>query len=142
MPDTMDFMKTCNMCHLELSLNDFHIDRIKKDGHCGACKSCNGERAAKNQAATNARNRIWIAEQKDKPCADCGNKYPSVCMDFDHLGDKVEIVSRMVWANVAKETILAEIAKCDLVCSNCHRIRTFLKRKQCGAPRRYDRSGW
>jgi hypothetical protein len=63
-------------------------------------------------------------------------------MDFDHREDKVEIVSRLLWANAAKEKILAEIAKCDLVCSNCHRIRTFLVRKQCGAPRKYDRTAW
>jgi hypothetical protein len=77
---------------------------------------------------------------------DCGNKYPAVCMDWDHVrGEKTQIVSRLVGANTSetsKAQVLAEIAKCDLVCSNCHRIRTFIERKQCGAPRKYDRETW
>jgi hypothetical protein len=34
-------------------------------------------------------------------------------------------VSRLLQEGVATEKLLAEIAKCDLVCSNCHRIRTW-----------------
>jgi hypothetical protein len=44
-------------------------------------------------------------------------------MDFDHVGeDKTANVCRLM--NHGWQTILAEIAKCELVCANCHRIRT------------------
>lgn len=57
-------------------------------------------------------------------CADCGGSFPPECMDFDHLGDKVDGVATMVSRTKPWEEIEAEIAKCELVCANCHRIRT------------------
>jgi hypothetical protein len=44
-------------------------------------------------------------------------------MDFDHVrGTKIFEISKKPTTN--KEVILAEIEKCDIICSNCHRIRT------------------
>ncbi len=65
---------------------------------------------------------------KDVPCADCGNKYPPVCMDFDHLEDKTFSIGG---SSRSEESLLEEIAKCDVVCANCHRLRTQT-RKQYG----------
>jgi hypothetical protein len=71
-----------------------------------------------------ARLRQLIVEAKTVPCADCGRTYPPYVMDFDHRGEKVTIVSKLPeHGSVAK--LLAEIAKCDVVCANCHRERTF-----------------
>jgi len=66
--------------------------------------------------------RAFIVASKDVPCADCGNRYPSYVMDFDHLGDKKFNISNMTARGMAQ--LQAEIAKCEVVCSNCHRIRT------------------
>jgi len=51
-------------------------------------------------------------------------------MDFDHRepGSKRHTVSRMI-GRAGTATILAEIAKCDIVCANCHRDRTFRRRE-------------
>ncbi|MBL8795151.1 MAG: hypothetical protein JNM56_14690 [Planctomycetia bacterium] len=48
-------------------------------------------------------------------------------MDFDHRpGErKVANLTVLVKRGAAKEVILAEMAKCDLVCVNCHRERTY-----------------
>lgn len=70
-----------------------------------------------------ADNAVAIRKIKDQPCADCGKTYPYFVMDFDHRGDKDRSVSKMMTRSLAK--ILAEIEKCDLVCANCHRVRTF-----------------
>lgn len=70
-----------------------------------------------------ARFRLWLDGLKDKPCADCRTKYPPECMDFDHVvGPKLFKIGDSVGRT--RETTLAEIAKCELVCANCHRIRT------------------
>src|SRR5258708_4524801 len=58
------------------------------------------------------------------PCTDCGISYPAYVMDFDHLGDKEETISRIV-LRLSFKRLTAEIAKCEIVCSNCHRMRTF-----------------
>lgn len=78
----------------------------------------------KNQRLREAK-RQWLREQKNIPCQDCGHRYPFFVMDFDHREDEKKdgTIARMVavwsWAKLK-----AEIAKCDIVCSNCHRIRT------------------
>lgn len=68
----------------------------------------------------------WFKEIKSGPCLDCGNKFPFCCMDFDHRDgtSKSKNVAALVGEGYSKDTILKEIAKCDLVCANCHRIRT------------------
>lgn len=58
------------------------------------------------------------------PCTDCRIQYPPHVMDFDHLGEKVQIVSRLVLQGSFK-ALSAGIAKCEVVCANCHRMRTF-----------------
>ena len=58
---------------------------------------------------------------KSGPCTDCGGTFPPECMDWDHLPGqpKVNHTNRLEGA-----ALLAEIAKCELVCANCHRIRS------------------
>jgi hypothetical protein len=72
-----------------------------------------------------AENWRKIAGLKTVPCADCGGKFPYFVMDFDHRDgeEKLGNISAMV-AGWTWKRILAEVAKCDVVCANCHRIRT------------------
>lgn len=63
-------------------------------------------------------------------CKDCGfegKKYPEV-LDFDHLRDKKFNISEYRNHTSGFNKVKEEMDKCDLVCSNCHRIRTA-KRK-------------
>lgn len=46
-------------------------------------------------------------------------------MDFDHLGDKKTNIARLVNSEASIKTIKIELSKCELVCSNCHRLRTW-----------------
>lgn len=64
-----------------------------------------------------------IRKEKDKPCRDCGLKFPYCSMDFDHKGDKKFTISQ-VSSISSEQKLREEIAKCDVVCSNCHRVRT------------------
>lgn len=69
----------------------------------------------------------FVVSLKKKPCMDCGKKYPHYVMDFDHRDGKTKLstVNRMVHIHMnSKRKISEEIAKCDLVCANCHRTRT------------------
>ena len=87
----------------------------------------NKGRAKTTQQRLRARNAPVRDAAKARPCADCGVQYPSVCMDFDHVrGEKRYSVSRM--NSMSVENLQAEIAKCDVVCSNCHRLRTEARR--------------
>lgn len=75
--------------------------------------------------------RAYVRKVKNKPCKDCGKSYPHYVMDFDHVrGKKVDIISRMSRRGASLETLKKEIKKCDLVCANCHRKRTFNEKKE------------
>lgn len=87
------------------------------------------------------RDRVnaWVKARRDQRvamiseiklaqgCTDCGYRDHPVAPDFDHVrGEKLFSVG----SGVARrwELILAEMEKCEVVCSNCHRIRTHERR--------------
>jgi len=87
------------------------------------------------------RARLLQAKLDRQQCTDCGLfvTEDNACMfDFDHLSDKTRNVSQMVTYSDARfET---EIAKCELVCANCHRLRTSTRPRvhpTPGRPRRH-----
>ena len=60
-------------------------------------------------------------------CMDCGYNADPLALDFDHVrGKKLYSVSKMIQRRWA--VMWAEIAKCEVVCANCHRIRTWRTR--------------
>ncbi len=71
----------------------------------------------------------YLRELKEKtPCADCKVHYPYYVMDFDHVrGQKQANVMELV-PTLSKKKINEEIAKCEIVCSNCHRERTHFRK--------------
>jgi hypothetical protein len=88
-------------------------------------------RAIRRRRRENLKDHVRKA--KEKPCADCGNSYPYYVMDFDHRpGTNKSFEISDFLASVVVSTygrVDAEIAKCDVVCSNCHRIRTHERRQ-------------
>jgi len=72
--------------------------------------------------------RLFIDSLKQgQPCIDCGIEYPPYVMDFDHRTgeDKLFNIGNAPGFAKSKTKLLAEVAKCDIVCANCHRERTY-----------------
>ncbi len=104
--------------------------------HC-FCRKCHCERQKqyygrypRSTKASAARRSIvikaFVDEAKNKPCSDCGIKYISYAMDFDHVrGNKKFNLSVAAQRKFKMQVIKDEIEKCDVVCANCHRIRTY-----------------
>ena len=127
------------MCGVEKPLEEFHRNRTRKDGRQNACRPCNTERNKRwyreNPDVRRRRmdeqvrrrklqlQRLVLAYLRTHPCVDCGEADPIV-LDFDHQRDKVANVSTMVLRKWPWPKILDEIAKCEVVCANCHRRRT------------------
>lgn len=86
----------------------------------------NKEQWIKKRKEKKAELLSLVNSFKDGPCMDCGVRYPPYVMDFDHRNptEKYKAVSRLINDGNANR-ILEEIKKCDLVCSNCHRERTY-----------------
>jgi len=137
-------MKRCPRCKETKLRSEFHQATLRADGLQPYCKPCRAEidheryersqgKAVHRRSLGSDRGRAaWLLSLKaGRPCTDCGRVYPSQVMQWDHLPgfDKVGDVSEAFWGRSRGE-VLAEIAKCELVCTNCHAIRTF------------DRNGW
>jgi hypothetical protein len=79
----------------------------------------------KKEAKTDKQEiRQRIKELKElHGCVDCGEKN-HIVLDFDHIKDKKYNISRMIHDGFAWAAIKKEISKCEVVCANCHRVRT------------------
>lgn len=80
------------------------------------------------------RNKKIIQEYKqDSICADCKENYPYWMLEFDHLENKKFNISSNDGYSCSEETLMKEIKKCDIVCANCHRNRTYLRKIKHGS---------
>jgi 5-methylcytosine-specific restriction endonuclease McrA len=136
----LPILRTCARCRITKVITEFPERAVgsgRRHGHCRACKAQyqkewyekNKERHKANVAAIRRvrirRNRVIIEAAKSAPCMDCGRKFPPYVMDFDHVvGTKRGTIASW-YVSISEKALLEEIAKCEVVCANCHRIRTY-----------------
>jgi hypothetical protein len=135
-------MKRCSKCGETKPYPEFHKYK-RGDGYQPWCKRCrkeydhdynlrNHRRWADKKLAWQKSRSAWLREMKTgKTCTDCGDTFPPECMQWDHLPGTVklgEISDKMrQWS---PKLIFEEIAKCELVCANCHAIRTYRRLRE------------
>ena len=109
-------MKRCPRCKETKEIALFY------DGQ-GYCKPCMKSYYKKHYID----RTTWIQEEKAKPCVDCGNVFHYSVMQFDHRPDETKsfTISQAIARSTDLDTLLEEMAKCDLVCANCHAYRTW-----------------
>ena len=137
----MEELRTCGGCGEIKPADDFAWRRKAKgqrDNMCRPCRSAYGRahylanrqkyidaEAERKRARAQVRTEWLIAFFEESPCVDCGERDP-VVLEFDHLRDKrFEITNQFASRNW--QEILDEIAKCEVVCANCHRRRTAIR---------------
>ena len=127
-------MKKCFKCK-EFKLQcEFADNASRVDGLSSQCRDCQREyrrshyeqnrqkyidKAAAWRKAEKIKFFQWLSQHS---CVDCGNSDIRV-LQFDHLGDKAFNVSEKVGV-LGFDAIMDEVSKCDIVCANCHAIRT------------------
>lgn len=135
--------KLCPHCRVVKQVDDFSFKNKSRGVRQWWCRSCDAAyklrwysanrerhmtkvRAGQKKTTAEHQARMWsfLAQH---PCVDCGESNP-VVLEFDHIRDKRANVSSMTHAAFAWATIEAEIAKCEVRCANCHRIKTARER--------------
>lgn len=133
-------MKLCKTCGLEKDDSEFAVkrknDKVFLQSQCKACNRVyQKDHYKKNKSSYIDKSKAYRYENYDrlleflanKACTDCGNSDRRV-LEFDHLSDKKGDIGTLVrqwsWAS-----LLVEITKCEVVCCNCHRIRTLTRNK-------------
>lgn len=120
--------RQCLNCGLES--DDLELFKPNKNSSRGVMNLCREYDKADSRTRL-AKTRDWITKIKaEAPCQDCGGVFPPECMDFDHVrGKKPFSLGSRLALKYKWETVTREIEKCDLVCANCHRIRTTRRRQ-------------
>lgn len=116
--------KTCSRCFINKPLTEFYPQKL---AHRGYCKTCTKELTLKTQL----RHQTVLGFVKTTAgCADCGYNTHFAALDFDHLPGtekkfKLCSTSCRSWASIWEE-----VMKCEVVCSNCHRVRTMDRKRE------------
>lgn len=148
-PRSMIAMKACPGCGLKKPLSAFSRNVSRSDGVQSYCierrreymKLHYARNATRYRASAAVRNehrraaiRRIIRGAKDRPCSDCGISYPTFVMDFDHRdqAQKRFNIGRDALGRCSERALMEEIEKCDVVCANCHRMRTHRRDVELG----------
>lgn len=131
-------MRRCGRCGEGKPVEDFawrRKTRGQRDNYCRPCRAAykqehyraNRRRyieqaGLRKRAAVAERTEYLVAYLRRHPCVDCGEADP-VVLEFDHLRDKKFSISEGIQGR-NWQSVLDEIAKCEVVCANCHRRRT------------------
>ena len=128
--------KICTKCGIEKPIEIFYKNKSKRDGYSSICKDCQKEADKRyyqsNKDKIRKRARIfhkkiidYVNSMKSTGCCICGEK-DIACLDFHHLRDKITEIAKLI-GNDNFTQIKAEIDKCVVLCSNCHRKLHFYK---------------
>lgn len=128
-------MKTCNKCGIQKDLDAFHKNKNKPDGLSGNCKECQKAYNATHYKKTPEklaylRERSKNIYEKQKAfvrrykkycgCLVCQEKEP-VVLDLHHLNPSEKDADPSALYAKSRKRLKAEIRKCVVLCSNCHR---------------------
>lgn len=114
--------KYCYKCNKTKEINLFSKNSSQKDGFSCECKKCRASFDKKRRTAMN--QFIFDIYKNCGGCVDCGESNIAT-LQFDHVkGKKIANISELVRNSASIDKIKKEISKCEIVCANCHFIRT------------------
>ena len=133
--------KKCRLCGKATKLTQLVKNKRLKYGRDTICKKCDSARLTTLYRNNPTRKNKVLATYKDRRkkrlefvaniklasgCVDCGYKEHHAALQFDHIiGEKIAPLSLMAKQAWSETRILEEIKKCEIVCANCHSIRTY-----------------
>ena len=92
------------------------------------CRPCGRQVTRDRNKKQREERRAWIDEYKtSRGCCKCGYNDHPVALELNHIdpSEKAFTISRVLGSGYTWPTVLAEIEKCNVMCSNCHQIHTY-----------------
>lgn len=121
-------MKTCYKCKQPHTGNHSYCTSCRKKVDAEYNKRRDkAKKYAKVNLKRKANQKYILSYLLEHPCTHCGEADPIV-LDFHHLRDKKKNIADML-SSYSLNTITKEIAKCEVLCANCHRRVTYYQRK-------------
>lgn len=121
----------CSDFHPRSSSNVYCSDECRSVSKRSREKARGRMRSSSNniKVANSRRNtKTRLVEYHGGKCVDCGLVAPPYLYEFDHRDPSTKLFGISTGDSTSFEALLAESLKCDLVCPNCHRVRTHLQR--------------
>lgn len=135
--------KFCSKCKEEKDINNFRLNKRRKDGHQSWCKECHSKREKQVWGNSKERRDKVLKENKNRrvrnkkfiydylsnhPCEKCGESNPIV-LTFHHINpsNKKNDISALSCGCYSIKLITKEIEKCQVLCANCHCIETAIQ---------------
>lgn len=128
----------CNKCKQDKPPEEFHLRAAassrKAQSWCKECRRSYDRQYHKQRYASGKKTRQFVANRERNrrfvweylcanPCVECGESDP-VVLEFNHLRDKETDVSLAISGAWSLKRLANEIAKCEVLCANCHRRKT------------------
>ena len=122
--------KYCSKCELDKPVDEFSLH--KKRGRQVYCKACQKAYADQYYAGNKKRFRQYnekymakiraFIKRRKKECEICGESHPAV-LEFHHIDPakkeiNISVAAKHGWSI---ERLSGELAKCQILCANCHR---------------------
>lgn len=116
-------MKTCSKCRETKAHSEFNKAVSKKDGMQVYCRTCQTQ-SGREQIVKKQEYAKKLLQRSG--CVDCGFDDWRI-LEFDHRPGTIRIkcVGTLICTLGTIQKLKDEIAKCDIVCPNCHALRTF-----------------
>ena len=117
-------MKPCIKCGEHKAHDEFRVKvngtGLRSEGNI--CRPCESQDSMER---TRYKREVLKRHKKIKGCAICGYREHAVALDYDHRDPaKKSFTIGQSASNKGLRTLAKEIAKCDVLCSNCHRVKT------------------
>lgn len=127
-------MKVCSKCKEEKEITEFWKNKKFEDGYARICKICASKESQSSYFKTSGKRNKYLIDRRRKiknkfdefkktlSCSNCEENHPAT-LDFHHINPntKYSTISDLKWSGCSKETLQAELKKCIVLCSNCHR---------------------
>lgn len=89
------------------------------------------KRATSTPGMSATARKAWADQYKlEHGCADCGYNQHPAALDFDHRPGTIKVRDIKSGKQFGWQALQDEVAKCDVVCANCHRVRTVERRRE------------
>lgn len=131
--------KKCCTCHKILALAEFNKNKGRKDGLNSICRLCSQKRSKQYYQDNKESHKVVVNKQRNQRrkklkrlinnyktanngCTFC-DEQELYCLDFHHLDptEKEFDVSQLVSRTVTPARLIAEMQKCIIACSKCHK---------------------
>ena len=119
--------KTCTKCSVRSPVDNFRLKSGYRENVCKKCRNsaANRKTAWKDMPSVDAKHAFVTAAKLSAGCYHCGYKEHPAALQYDHIDPSTKKKSIASCMGSAWTVLINEMAKCRVLCANCHNIHHY-----------------